>query len=127
MEGQPVITVMIVTNQPIMREGLRLRVEQEPDMQVVCEATDLAQTLNGYRRWCPDVAVIDLQSPQGAVQRVMKGIRGLSASTPLVVLAEYPEEIDAQPRTAQGSTLVVSKAYASTEVIPAIRKMAEPR
>jgi DNA-binding NarL/FixJ family response regulator len=116
---------MIVTDHPIMRDGLRLRVQQESDMYVVCEACDLPQTLRDFPPCRPDVVVIDLQRPSGAGLRAMNALRKLSPGMPLVVLesdsgiarhgSSVPEE---------GATVMVSKIWASEQVIPAIRRAA---
>ena len=122
MQAQPTIAVMIVTNHPIMRDGLRLRVEHESDMNVVCEAVDLSQTIRDFQRCRPQVVVIDLQLPRGAGLKAMNAIRKISPRTPLVVLANYPGEVDTSPRPNEGATEVVSKTYAGEQVILAIRK-----
>jgi DNA-binding NarL/FixJ family response regulator len=122
MHNKRKIAVMVVTNQPIMQDGLRLRVEQEPDMHVVCETADVTQTIRDFRLCKPDIALIDLQLPRGAGLEVMNAIRAISPRTPLVVLTNYPGDIDTSPRSAEGPTLVVSKTLVSEQVIAAIRK-----
>jgi DNA-binding NarL/FixJ family response regulator len=113
---------MIVTDHPIMRDGLRLRVQQEADMCVVCNASNLSQTLRDFQTCRPDVVVIDLHLPQGAGVRAMNAITTMSPRTPLVVLADYPDEMDASPRAGVGATVIVAKMSASERVIPAIRQ-----
>jgi DNA-binding NarL/FixJ family response regulator len=122
MQAQSKIAVMIVCNHPIMRHGLRLQVQHEADMFVVCEACNLPQILRDFHRCRPDVVMIDLQSPRGADLRAVTSIRGLSPGTPLVVLADYPGEVEASHFTGQGATVVVSKILASEQIIRAIRK-----
>jgi len=118
MQAQPRIAVMIVTDQPIMRDGLRLRIQQEADMLVVCEAGDLVQTLRDFHLCRPDVLVIDLQSPLGA--RAVKAMRGISPGTPWVLLTDDPQEVVARLRN-EGCIALVPKMLAKEQVIPAIR------
>ena len=118
----PTIAVMIVTNHPIMGDGLRLRVQHEPDMRAVCVASDLHRALRELELHKPDVAVIDLQSPPGAALQAIKAIRRISPGTPLVILTDYPEEFDTSARTGEGATIAVSKTLASEQVILAIRE-----
>jgi DNA-binding NarL/FixJ family response regulator len=122
MHSQPTIAVMIVTNQPIMRDGLRLRVQQESDMRVACETSDLPQTVRDFHLCRPDVVVIDLQLPRGADLRIMTAIRKVSPGAPLVVLANYPDEIDTSPHAGEGATVMVSKTLVSEQLILAIRQ-----
>jgi two-component system NarL family response regulator len=117
------IAVMIVTNHPIMRKGLRMRVQQQPDMQVVCETSNPAQTLRDFRQSGPDVVVIDVQSPRGAGRKVVGALRAISSATPLVILTTFPGEVDSSTRPGQGAIRVVSKISASKEVIAAIREV----
>lgn len=110
---------MIASDHPIMRDGLRLRIQQERDMYVVCEAGDLAQILRDLQICRPDVVVLDLHLPRGAGARAISRIRGLSPMMPLVILANDPAELT---ESRSSDILTVSKISASEEVIPAIRK-----
>jgi two-component system NarL family response regulator len=114
---------MIVTDHPIMRDGLRLRVQQESDMRVVCEASDLSQTVRDFHRCRPEVVVIDLQLPRGAGLSAMNAIRKIAPRTSLVVLANYPGEFATSSHPGEGATEVVSKIDAGEQVILAIRKV----
>ena len=120
------IGVMIVTNHPIMQEGLRILVQQESDMHVVCEASDTTSTLQDFRECNPDVVLIDLQSPRGAGVGLVYEIRRQSPGTRLVVLTSYPSEMDQRIRDAEGPTLLLSKDSAGVELISAVRKMFVP-
>jgi DNA-binding NarL/FixJ family response regulator len=115
------IAVMIASDHPIMRDGLRLRIQQETDMWIVCEASNLAQIMRNFQICRPHVVVIDLQLPRDAGRRAISAIEAVSPSTPLVVLNDDPAELDESPRTAEGTIVIVSKVRASEQVIPAIR------
>ena len=122
MQNKRKTGVMIVTNDPIMRDGLRLCVRREPDMYVVCESCGVAQTIRDFRLYKPDIALIDLQLPRGAGRRAVRAVRAISAQTPVVVLTNYPGDLDTSPRTGEGVTLIVSKTFVKEQVIDAIRK-----
>jgi two-component system, NarL family, response regulator NreC len=121
MQAPARIAVMIASDHPIMRDGLRLRIQQEPDMRIVCEASDLAQILRDFQICRPHVVVIDLLLPRDAGRRAVSGIEAISPLTPLVVLNDDPFELDESPRTAEGTIVIVSKVRVSEQVIPAIR------
>ena len=121
MQNERNIAVLIATNHPIMRDGLRLRVQQERDMYVVCESGDVEQTIGDFRLHKPDIALIDLQLPRGAGLLAMNAIRALSPQTPLVVLTNYPGDVDTSPRRSEGPTLVVSRTLVSEQITTAIR------
>ena len=56
--------VLIADDHPVMRDGLRDMVEQQPDMEVVGEATNGIEAIAEYRRIKPDVILMDLQMPE---------------------------------------------------------------
>jgi DNA-binding NarL/FixJ family response regulator len=83
---------MIVADQPIMSDGLRLVFEREPDMEVVCETRELRQVLRDFATCHPDTVLVDLQLPQGEGMRAVRALRKLSPALPIVVLTMYPGE-----------------------------------
>jgi two-component system, NarL family, response regulator YdfI len=121
METQSRIAVMIASDHPIMRDGLRLRIQQERDMYVVCDAGETAQLLREFTLCRPDVVVIDLHLPSGSGARAVSRIRALSPMTPVVVLANYPGESAGPQPPGHGPTVVVSKISANEQIISAIR------
>jgi two-component system, NarL family, response regulator len=113
---------MIVTDQPIMRDGLRLRIELERDLRVVCEASDLTAAARDVLSCRPDVVVIDLQLPKGEGLRAINTLDALAPHLPMVVLADYPIDLAAK-LFARGTPLImVSKIVTGAEVIRAIRQ-----
>jgi len=117
------IRVMIVTNHPIMQEGLRILVQQESDMHVICETSDTARTVQDFQDCKPDLVLIDLQLPRGAGVGLVYAIRRQSPNTPLVVLTSYPGELDQLIRDADGPTLLLSKDSAGVDLIAAVRTL----
>jgi DNA-binding NarL/FixJ family response regulator len=70
-----VISVLIVDDQDLVREGLRMLLEAEPDLAVAGEAGDGSQALAQARRLDPDVILMDIRMP---------GMNGIEATTRLV-------------------------------------------
>ncbi|HEV3291765.1 MAG TPA: response regulator transcription factor, partial [Streptosporangiaceae bacterium] len=69
------ISVLIADDQDLIREGLRVLVEDEPDLTVAGEAADGAQALTQARLLDPDVILMDVRMP---------GLNGIEATTGLV-------------------------------------------
>jgi DNA-binding NarL/FixJ family response regulator len=57
------LRVLIADDEAIVRDGLRAIIEVEPDLEVVGEAADGAETVAAARRLQPDVALVDIQMP----------------------------------------------------------------
>ena len=69
------ISVLIVDDQDLVREGLRMLLEAEPDLSVVGEAGTGGQALAQARRLDPDVILMDVRMPE---------MNGIEATTRLV-------------------------------------------
>ena len=69
------ISVLIVDDQDLVREGLRMLLEAEPDLAVAGEAADGSQALAQARLLDPDVILMDVRMP---------GMNGIEATTRLV-------------------------------------------
>jgi len=68
-----VIRLVVVDDQPLVRMGLRVLVDDEPDIDLVGEAADGAAGLDLIRRERPDVALLDIRMP------VLDGLAALGA------------------------------------------------
>jgi two-component system LytT family response regulator len=58
-----VIRALIVDDEPLARQGVRVRLEREADIEVVAEADDGAQAVEAIRRHRPDLVFLDVQMP----------------------------------------------------------------
>ena len=57
------IRTLIADDEPLAREGLRLRLQAEPDIEIVGEAPDGPATVEATRRLLPDLLLLDIQMP----------------------------------------------------------------
>ncbi len=94
------IRVLIVDDHGIVREGLRMLLARDPDLEVVGEAADGAEALEQARQMRPDVVVMDLLMP------VMDGIAATQA-----IRRELPET----------EVLALTSVLESVSVVEAIR------
>ncbi len=117
---------MIVTNHPIMRDGLRYFLRNAGDLEVVCEADDEAQVLADFERCRPDVTLIDLQFPAGAGVRATKAVLQLAPQAAVVVLTTFSDEEDALQEIVGENILCLPKTASSESLLSAIRRFAPP-
>ena len=57
------IRILLVDDQRLMREGLRILLELEPGLEIVGEADNGKAALNAYEELRPDVVLMDVQMP----------------------------------------------------------------
>src|SRR5258706_3616938 len=86
------ISVIIADDHTLLREGMRLLLEKEPDIQVVGEAADGQQSVREAKRLRPDVVVQDLAMPLlngfGAARQIAKDV----PSTKVLILSAYNDD-----------------------------------
>lgn len=116
------ITILLVDDQPVMRSGLRMRLELEPDMVVIGEAGDGAAALALAREAHPQVVIMDVEMP------IMDGITATAAlrsAVPesAVVVHSLHDDAATQARArAAGAVAFVGKHRLEAPLLAAIRE-----
>jgi two-component system response regulator NreC len=119
------ITIAIADDHQVVRAGLRLLLQGEPDMHVVGEAGDAQAALRmvGTRR--PDVLVLDLNMPGMPSLAALPDL--LEQGTRVVVLTMQNDPAFARQALQAGASAFVLKEAASEELVTAVRAAAEGR
>jgi DNA-binding NarL/FixJ family response regulator len=84
-----VITLVLADDQDLVREGLRLMLDAEPDLSVVGEAADGEQALAAVRRHDPDVLVVDIRMPQLDGIEATRRLAASGSRTRVLVLTTF--------------------------------------
>ena len=58
------IKVLCVDDHPLVRDGIAFALQQQPDMELVGEATNGVEAIAAFRKHRPDVTLMDLQMPE---------------------------------------------------------------
>jgi two-component system LytT family response regulator len=85
-----VIRTLLVDDEPLAREGLRLRLRSEPDVEVVGEAADAATAAEAIAALQPDLLFLDVQMPGGDGFTALEAAAG--RHLPLVVFCTAHDE-----------------------------------
>ena len=88
------ITVLCVDDHRIVREGLRMVINGEPDMTVIDAAATGGEAVALYRRHSPDITLMDLQLPDMGGVDAIRAIRHLDAGARIIVLTMYRGDED---------------------------------
>lgn len=120
------IRVVLADDQPLVRMGLRVLVQREPDMELVGEAADGHQALAVVRRTRPDVLLLDIRMPGPDGLQVLRAVTADPALTGTRVVIVTTFETDEYVLTAvqAGASGFVLKDADPADLIRAVRVVA---
>lgn len=117
------IRVLVVDDHAIVREGLRMLVESEPDIEVVGEAANRADALTLTADKGPDLVILDLDLGSENGLSFLSDLLALSEKTRVLVFTGI-QDIELHRRAIRlGALGIVEKSQASKTLIKAIRKV----
>lgn len=119
------ITVLIVDDHQIVREGVRAFLETQSDLQVVAEAQSGDQAVHLSILHVPDVVLMDLVMP-GGIDGVeaTRQVKNASPRTQIVVLTSFHEDEHIFPAIRAGALSYILKDIGPDELGEAVRKAA---
>ncbi len=117
-------TVVLADDHAVVRRGLRMLVDAEPEMQVLAEAADTADAERLTRAHRPQVLVLDLNMPDGSGLDAIPRLRDHSPATAIVVLTMQDDPAFARQALQAGALGFVLKEAAEEELLQAIRSAA---
>jgi DNA-binding NarL/FixJ family response regulator len=88
------IRVLVAEDQAIVRRGLRLLLESQPDITVVAEAADGPEAISLAREHRPDVCLVDIQMPRLDGLDVTRALAGPAVRDPLRVVIITTFDLD---------------------------------
>ncbi len=118
------IRVVLADDHPIVRLGLRTLLESEPDIEVVGEACTGWQAITLAQELGPDVAILDISMP-GSGLDATRQIRATCRETKVLILSVHAEERYLFHVLKAGACGYVLKSAVDTELIGAIRAVAQ--
>ncbi len=115
------IAIVLADDHPVVRSGLRMVLEAEPDLEVVAEAGDTESALRYVRGHHPQVLVLDLNMPGGSSLPSIPKLREEAPDTAVVVLTMQDDPAFAREAMRAGALGFVLKQSAGTELVEAVR------
>ena len=115
------IRLLLADDHAILRAGLRMLLEAQPDMTVVAEASDGEEAVRRAHATHPDVAVVDLTMPGLSGVETLQRLHRELPATRLLVLTMHDDPGYARVTQAAGAAGHVVKDSESAELLAAIR------
>jgi len=117
--------VLIVDDHPILRKGLTLLINQEPDLFVCAEAENAQMALESLDNVMPDMAIVDISLPGIDGIELIKELRLRHKEMPVLVVSMHDEALYAERSLRAGARGYIMKQEALEKVLVAIRKVLE--
>jgi two-component system, NarL family, response regulator NreC len=116
--------ILIVEDHLTVREGVKLLINAQPDMQVVGEAGDGEIAIAQADKLKPDVIVMDISMPNVNGLKATKRLRRIDPDIKILTLTRHTDDGYLQQLIGAGANGYVLKQSAPTELITAIRAVA---
>jgi DNA-binding NarL/FixJ family response regulator len=115
------IRVLVVDDHALFRRGLQMVLEQEPDIEVVGEASDGTEAVETAAEKLPDIVLMDVRMPKRGGIDACTAIHEVAPSTKIIMLTISDEEADLYDAIKAGAMGYLLKEISIEEVASAIR------
>ena len=123
MTTTPPISIMLVDDHRIVREGLAMIIERQPDMCVAALASTAEEAITFFERYHPDLTIMDLQLDGASGVTAIQAIRALDPGARIIVLTMMRGDEDIHRALAAGATTYLLKDTAIEELTGVIRNV----
>src|SRR5215210_2583635 len=121
------IRVLMADDHAMLRAGLRLMINAQPDMEVVGEAASGHEALSLAGTLAPDVVTLDLTMPGGSSIKLIERLRRECPRCRVLVVTMHDDSEYVRAALAAGSSGYVVKSAPEAELLTAIRAVARGR
>jgi DNA-binding NarL/FixJ family response regulator len=118
------ITVLIVDDHPVVRDGLRGMFTADPRFEVLGEAGDGAEAIAAGEKLNPDVILMDLRMPRTDGVTAIKELAKRGVAARVLVLTTYDTDSDVLPAIEAGATGYLLKDAPRDELFRAVEAAA---
>ena len=113
--------VLIADDHGIVRSGLRLLLERQPDIEVIAEAADGAEAREIAVRERPDLAILDVRMPKLTGLQVTRELKKQAPEVSVLILSMHDDERYLFEALKAGASGYVLKTQADADLMEAIR------
>ena len=113
----------MVDDHPIMRQGLALLINHEPDLNACCEAENARQAMEAIAQGKPDLVLADISLPDKNGLELIKDIQAQYPGLPVLVLSMHDESLYAERVLRAGGRGFIMKQEGGKKLMAAIRQV----
>ena len=118
------IRILVADDHYVVRMGLIAMVNLEPDMEVVAEATDGNQATALFKKFSPDLTLLDVRMPvKDGIEAAIE-IRQMNSEARILMLTAHDGDEDIHKAMEAGASGYVLKDSTDEKLLPAIRAVA---
>ena len=114
------LTVLLADDHKLLRSGLKLLLQRNPDLLVVGEAADGEETLRLFGQLEPDILLLDLSMPNMDAMECLREIKSRRPDAKVIVLTMHEDENYIRQAMQAGASAYVQKSAADTDLFKAI-------
>jgi NarL family two-component system response regulator LiaR len=118
------ITVMLVDDHAMVRQGVKAFLATQPDLSVVGEVGSGEEAVKMAAQFVPDVILMDLIMPSMDGVEATRRVKQVSPRSQVVVLTSYHEDENIFPALKAGALSYILKDLSADELASAVRKAA---
>lgn len=119
MDG--LIKIIIADDHPLIRQGLRVVIEAQPDMELVAEASNGEQAIQQALALKPDIVIMDLQMPVKDGLAATREIAQTNPQVQVLILTSFPDDDNVYTAIKAGAMGFLLKDSSAEYLLDAIR------
>ncbi len=122
-EQAETVRILLVDDHPVVRQGIRMMLEQNPDLEISGEAESASDALDAIEQTKPDLAIIDLSLKESSGLELLKDIRIRYPEIIILVLSMRDEALYAERVLRAGARGYITKGEGVGQVLEGVRKV----
>jgi DNA-binding NarL/FixJ family response regulator len=119
------IRIVLVDDHALMREGVRMLLESQPEFDIVGEASGVVDGRARIEALQPDIVLVDISMPDGNGAKMTHALRESMPNSKFIILTRHNDQAYLQQAMRAGAKGYVLKKAAPYELLNAIRTVAD--